>query len=1105
MALSFVDQGDSPGSSSNYNAVTPGDIALVFAYRDGSNTPPSLAAGYTDIASSGVDSNSARIGYRVLQSGDTSTGTWANATEVSWIMLRGQLAIASPIGGSAAGGAVSNQISYAGFSLVASGLPQGESWVVGFAAHRTATDVYLKDVSGMVTRSGDADPTSMGKHTDEGVVGSFSTLNYSSTVNASSGWRSYAVEVRAAAATTTTGTAIISLEAGSVPASRSVHRLYVRARKTDSSHTGPLTAELYEGATLRSSLQIPALTTSFALYELAISDAEAAAIGSYSNLEVRLTGTSLAGYPITFEVADVYLALPTSTSGEHFGASTIAEVATLTASGVVVSGGETSTGVARLSLASAFVPETRNNHTIVVRARKTNGAHTATIRAQVYEGSTPIGPELESSALTTSIATYELAISSTDADDIGSYADLEIRVRGYSSAGDAAVVEIAEIFLSIPEASSAGGEVTGAIVFGSIASVFVGGANPIYPGSGVFPHALVSYVATPSLSVTVAGSDVFGAAILGSTATIVPSGDNPPGDRTGIVELLSTATITAAPTVEHLGSALISATSEITAGIGGVSVPAALDLTSTATISVVGRVGVEVAGALLLASTATFAIRSGPAVVVDLPQVLVDYAFDDTPQTYAPLWTSLSGRVRAISSKRGRSYEFDRFETGTSGHVLDNRDSALNPENSESPYHPLLSTRPYRVRLAWAGTVYSLFRGTAEGYPQAYPSYGEDALVQGESVDPFYALNQARFVPGSTTLTEALSIVPPPPEGEEVDLEAIVRVASTELPLPQAVPFVVSVAGLTPEWPTEEIEVVEILDDTTWRVLRSAQQTWEHPIGAAVTTTVVSFAEEQSGTRIRRVLEAVGFGPEWYDVDEGQTPIAASDDLSSTSPLEHISLVAEAEFGRFFAGADGRYVFRDRHASYLGYLEPVIRLSDTPSSTGDPIEVLYSLGGDVEHSEEKLYNRVIITIPSGEIADVSDQASIDQHFERVFERSWPYARVVDAEAAALWVLGRSVDHSLRLPSLVVRPVSHPDEWWPLVLSREIGDRGEFALTPDGGGDPILKEVVIDGIEHVRGPGRHEVRFSCTETDPNDYWILGVSGYSELGETTWLAF
>jgi hypothetical protein len=527
------------------------------------------------------------------------------------------------------------------------------------------------------------------------------------------------------------------------------------------------------------------------------------------------------------------------------------------------------------------------------------------------------------------------------------------------------------------------------------------------------------------------------------------------------------------------------------------------------------------------ASTSLSGHRQDTVVVVThalLPTVTYQVAFNSPPLSLTPSWEDLSGRLREIGTRRGRSYEFDRMETGTMGARLGNRDAELTPDNSTSQYAPIKSTRPVRAILQWE-IPFDLFRGITEGFPQTYQSKGADALVQLNSSDLFNALNNSRFVPGSTTLTVALA------GGVAQNTELSMFVHFTSLPMPQAVPFEIRVAGLTDEWPVETMTVTQIVTSSEWRVIRSDAVTYAHPVGATIETDSVSFGPALSGERIRQVLERVGFSANWYDLDAGQSVMAESTDLAGVSPLEHINLVVEAEFGRFFASRSGEFTFRDRHSIILDHLEPVFTFRDNAdtasgssgtygtgmygegtysiSSGGSGGEVPFVLEGELSHDESKLYNRVKITIAGGayseQVVDISNQDSIDEHFERVFERTFPYASLNDAESAAHYVLARHAEAQLRLPAIAVRGANDPVNLWPKLLTREIGERVRFLYQPQGGGDPIDKDLAIDGISHAIRPGDHVVRFQCTEVDSNQYWILGVAGYGELGQTTFAGF
>lgn len=111
----------------------------------------------------------------------------------------------------------------------------------------------------------------------------------------------------------------------------------------------------------------------------------------------------------------------------------------------------TQTAVAEVDLAAGTEPDTRTNHSIQARARVTSGA--GTLRAALYEGATNRSGDLESGALTTSLADYTLPIADASAANITDYSNLSIRFHGYAAGGGAIVFEIDQLWLKAPEGS----------------------------------------------------------------------------------------------------------------------------------------------------------------------------------------------------------------------------------------------------------------------------------------------------------------------------------------------------------------------------------------------------------------------------------------------------------------------------------------------------------------------------------------------------------------------------------------------------------------------------------------------------------------------------
>lgn len=66
-----------------------GDLALVMAHNHSGAVAPSLPGTFTNLSNGAASSTGHRAGYRLLQAGDTTIGTWTNATAVIVVILRG--------------------------------------------------------------------------------------------------------------------------------------------------------------------------------------------------------------------------------------------------------------------------------------------------------------------------------------------------------------------------------------------------------------------------------------------------------------------------------------------------------------------------------------------------------------------------------------------------------------------------------------------------------------------------------------------------------------------------------------------------------------------------------------------------------------------------------------------------------------------------------------------------------------------------------------------------------------------------------------------------------------------------------------------------------
>lgn len=190
MAISYV------GSATGTNTATPpthqaGDLLVVFAYRDGSTTNPTLGSGATQITAPDGTSCSVTAGYFIATAPGTSIGTWTNATSVICHVYRSSTGSVFP-GASATNAGTTTTINYPALTL---NNTSGTSWVAGFVGISSTDTAAETAPSGMTNRStvNDATDEAAGHDTNGGVA-SWSSTNVSAG-GTNGNWVSVVVEI----------------------------------------------------------------------------------------------------------------------------------------------------------------------------------------------------------------------------------------------------------------------------------------------------------------------------------------------------------------------------------------------------------------------------------------------------------------------------------------------------------------------------------------------------------------------------------------------------------------------------------------------------------------------------------------------------------------------------------------------------------------------------------------------------------------------------------------------------------------------------------------------------------------------------------------------
>lgn len=185
MAISYISSASAAANTVSMPSHTTGDVIIVFAYRDGNATGPTVPAGWYTLNTSGANTNSAVLAWKYAASGSETTGTWTNATGIAVAVYRGVLGIHNM----AVNGASSNSLSYPALTLAHT---DSTSWAVRAGGHRTATNMTTNTPSGYTQRTGVT--TEVQLSDSNGNLAS-SPTSATQSVNQTSGYRTYTVEL----------------------------------------------------------------------------------------------------------------------------------------------------------------------------------------------------------------------------------------------------------------------------------------------------------------------------------------------------------------------------------------------------------------------------------------------------------------------------------------------------------------------------------------------------------------------------------------------------------------------------------------------------------------------------------------------------------------------------------------------------------------------------------------------------------------------------------------------------------------------------------------------------------------------------------------------
>jgi hypothetical protein len=272
-------------------------------------------------------------------------------------------------------------------------------------------------------------------------------------------------------------------------------------------------------------------------------------------------------------------------------------------------------------------------------------------------------------------------------------------------------------------------------------------------------------------------------------------------------------------------------------------------------------------------------------------------------------------------------------------------------------------------------------------------------------------------------------------------------------------------------------------------------------IAAHALAAKTGWADEDTGARVTRFLDRIGWSSVLRDIDTGISTLGPANWSAKASALSVMQGWADTELGAFFVGKDGKIVWRSRHYPLLDANATTSQATFGDGHSGETLR--YDNNGlELVRDENLIRNPVSASRTNGVTVEVSDDTLIDDVYG---DRTWAMPGSEDSKDSvvrdrAMWGLARFKNEATRLRSMTISPDRDPTNLWPAVMDRELGDRITVKRTPVGLGAEIELDFIVESIEHKFDVhSKWTTTFSGSPVDPNvgDYLILDDATYGLL--------
>lgn len=261
---------------------------------------------------------------------------------------------------------------------------------------------------------------------------------------------------------------------------------------------------------------------------------------------------------------------------------------------------------------------------------------------------------------------------------------------------------------------------------------------------------------------------------------------------------------------------------------------------------------------------------------------------------------------------------------------------------------------------------------------------------------------------------------------------------------------------------------------------------------AQITTVASTSAGQTTGTRIGKLLDAIGWPLTQRDIDVGQTTVQADPGTLRTG-LGAMQTIESTEYGALYMDASGNFVFQDR-------------LLTSSSVAGIPVE-FNDNGTGISYNnafwqldDTLVFNKASVTRTGGTAQVASNQASIDKYFLHSYQEQ-NLLMETDAEALnnAQALVASRQETSIRCDAVTLDLYTdNYDAGILAALGLDFFDPITVTTTQPGS-STLTKTLQVFGVSHDIKPSNWKTTLTTLEPII-DSFIIGTN-YGILGTNT----